>query len=150
MRGGRAHLVGADGDVGAVEEGVALDELVGGEGVRGDGLAAGDGDLVRAGVEAAAQAEEVVRRRHAAVVRAGGRADDRIARPGDDRIARRARAGGLDLVRAVGVTNVHALRRYAKGLGWLLRTCRDLWRLGWLFVFLISPGFTRTGGSGQS
>jgi len=55
--------VGADGDVGAVEEGVALDEVVGGERVRGEGLAAGDGGVVRADVEAVAQAEEVVRRR---------------------------------------------------------------------------------------
>lgn len=59
----RTHLVGADGDVGAVEEGVALDEVVGGERVRGEGLAAGDGGVVRADVEAVAQAEEVVRRR---------------------------------------------------------------------------------------
>lgn len=57
------HLVGADGDVGAVEEGVALHEVVGGEPVRGEGLAAGDGGVVRADVEAVAQAEEVVRRR---------------------------------------------------------------------------------------
>lgn len=57
------HLVGADGDVGAVHEGVALDEVVGGERVRGEGLAAGDGGVVRADVEAVAQAEEVVRRR---------------------------------------------------------------------------------------
>lgn len=57
------HLVGADGDVGAVHEGVALDEVVGGERVRGEGLAAGDDGVVRADVEAVAQAEEVVRRR---------------------------------------------------------------------------------------
>lgn len=57
------HLVGADGDVGAVHEGVALDEVVGGERVRGEGLAAGDDGVVCADVEAVAQAEEVVRRR---------------------------------------------------------------------------------------
>lgn len=66
------HLVGADGDVGAVEEGVALDEVVVGERVRGEGLAAGDGGVVRADVEAVAQAEEVVRRRRHAPVRPSG------------------------------------------------------------------------------
>lgn len=92
------HLVGSDGDVGAVEEGVALDEVVGGERVGGDGVAAGDGCVVRADVEAVAEAEEVVRRRHAPA----GRGRRSEALPGDDR-SRTARAGsdrgGSDLVK---------------------------------------------------
>lgn len=63
--------MGADGDVGPVEDGVALEEAVGGERVRGDGLAAGDGGMVRADVEAVAEAEEGVRRRHAPNLRSG-------------------------------------------------------------------------------
>ena len=87
--------MGADGDVGAVEEGVALEEVVGGERVRGDGLAAGDGGVVRADVEAVAEAEEVVRRRRHAPGRAVLAGDDR------SREGPRARAlGGSDLVKA--------------------------------------------------
>lgn len=109
----RTYLVGADGDVGAVEEGVALGEGVGGEGsARGDGLDAGDDGLVRADVEAVAKAEQVVRRRrtrHACCcccltylttcLRAAVRGDDGSI---GERASTRASGspGGMDLVEA--------------------------------------------------